>query len=418
MRYLSVVIFVISFISGILYFFVNMQDDTLKIGLLYSKTGTMKNEEKVLAQVLHYEVQKLNQQGGMLNNFIEIIEYDGASDEKEFAKGAEFLINRGVKTIFGTWTSASRKAVKQIVERENGLLFYPVQYEGFEESKNILYFGSIPNQQIKTAISYIKNNLGKKIYVVGSDYIYPRMIHVYIGELLGLINLELVGSKYIPLGGKSFKNVVEEIKTLKADVIINTLNGNSNTAFFKELKLQGISADNIPVISTSIDENSLKYMVDNLGVKTLNGHYIVGSYFNSIDNNLNKKLKKEYSKHLGKEFILTDAGFNMHLAFEFYKRAVVSKGTSEVQELLKEIEYDSMLSASGVSSFDGNNHMHKKSRIAKIKNGELNVIWSSDLLIKPKVFPSFKNKKFWIDKEQNLYKDWNNSWQSNEGGVL
>jgi len=193
MKFLSVVIFVILFIIGVLYSLTTQQSNTIKIGLLYSKTGTMSNEEKILEQVLTYQVDKINQEGGLLNSKVEIIKYDGKSDEKEFYKGAQYLIEKGVKTIFGSWTSASRKAIKPLIEKEDALLFYPVQYEGIEESNNIIYLGSVPNQQIKPTIAYIKNNFGKKIYIVGSDYIYPRMNHIYLEELSKLVGMEILG---------------------------------------------------------------------------------------------------------------------------------------------------------------------------------------------------------------------------------
>jgi len=418
MRFIIIILFVVVFISGMLYFFTSLQDKTIKIGLLYSKTGTMSKEEQVLSQVLHYQVEKINQEGGLLHKYVEIVEYDGASNEKEFAKGAEFLINKGVETIFGAWTSASRKAIKPIIERENALLFYPVQYEGIEESENIIYLGSVPNQQIRSSVSYIKNNFGKKIYIVGSDSIYPRINHIYIQEFSKLIGMDLLGASHVPLGTKSFKEVVQKIAILKPDVIINTLNASANSAFFNELKQQKIDAKQIRVFSTSIDEVSLKYMGDTLGTQALNGHYIMGSYFNSIDNIENVKIRKNYEKRYGKDFILTDVGFNVHMAFEFYKRAVINIGSVEAEKLLREIHNDTLESAAGILCLDDNNHLHKKVRISKIQNNRLDIVWESEYSIQPKPFPSFKNKQFWEKEQNRLYENWDESWQSNGGGAL
>ncbi|MEA3354173.1 MAG: transporter substrate-binding protein [Campylobacterota bacterium] len=418
MRFWSIVVFVVLFISSTLYFFISIQKDTIKVGLLYSKTGTMSTEEQIIAKMVKYKIAKVNKEGGLLNRKLEILEFDGKSDPGVFAKGAEQLLSNGATAIFGCWTSASRKEVKPIIEKYNSLLFYPVQYEGVEESKNIIYMGSTPNQQINPIINYVKEHYGNKIYIVGSDYIYPRMTHIYIDEISKFTGLNVVGYNYSALGSANFHEVVKEIKTLKPDVVINTLNGKSNIEFFKEFNTQEISSNDIPVFSTSIDESSIKMINKKLKSKVLDGHYLSSGYFNTIQNNENKQLKDELAKQYGKEFVLTDAGFNSCMSVEFFARAVKNTNSTNSLKILTYIKGGSIKFPSGIIYIDSNNnHIHKQMRIGKIKGNDVQIIWNSEVLTKPSTFPIFKTKEFWTEELQKLYNSWGKKWQaeSNKG---
>ena len=412
MRLYSIILFVIVFISSTLFIFINKKEDTIKVGLLYSKTGSMSVEEKVIAQILYYKVQKINESGGLLNKKVQIVEYDGKSNAADFAKGAEFLINKGVKTIFGCWTSASRKAVKPIVEKNNAVLFYPVQYEGVEKSDNIVYLGATLNQQINPTLSYILKSHGKRVYIVGSDYIYPRMNGIYLDEMSKLIELDIVGKSYSPLGSLDFKELVNNIKKSKPDVIINTLNGNSNKAFFKELQNQNITATNIPVFSMSIDESTLNNISKTIDNKILDGHYITSSYFNSIKSLENNKLKESLKKIYGNDFVLTNSGYNTSVAVDIWKKSVLLTKSIDPINFLDFIKLSSINTISGIFYIDTNNNTYKNMRIGKIIDNNIEIIWSSDVLVRPRPFPQFMPENFWLDSEKKLYKNWNNNWQA------
>ncbi len=412
MRLYSIILFVIVFISSTLFIFINKKEDTIKVGLLYSKTGSMSVEEKVIAQILYYKVQKINESGGLLNKKVQIVEYDGKSNAADFAKGAEFLINKGVKTIFGCWTSASRKAVKPIVEKNNAVLFYPVQYEGVEKSDNIVYLGATLNQQINPTLSYILKSHGKRVYIVGSDYIYPRMNGIYLDEMSKLIELDIVGKSYSPLGSLDFKELVNNIKKSKPDVIINTLNGNSNKAFFKELQNQNITATNIPVFSMSIDESTLNNISKTIDNKILDGHYITSSYFNSIKSLENNKLKESLKKIYGNEFVLTNSGYNTSVAVDIWKKSVLLTKSIDPINFLDFIKLSSINTISGIFYIDTNNNTYKNMRIGKIIDNNIEIIWSSDVLVRPRPFPQFMPENFWLDSEKKLYKNWDNNWQA------
>jgi urea transport system substrate-binding protein len=405
MKLFSIIAFVVVFIITSLLIFIEMQKDTIKVGLLYSKSGTMATEERVIGAMVHYAIEQINQKGGVLSQKVEIIEYDGASNPNSFKQGAKFLIEQGVKSIFGCWTSASRKAIIPVIERANVLLFYPVQYEGFENSKNIIYLGLSANQQLNPMITFITAHYGKRIYFVGSDYIYPRMSFLYLQELSHLVGIEIVGSHFEPLGSRSFKSVAKDIADLKPDAIINTLNGDSNSAFFKSLHPH----NTLPIFSTSIDESSLSTM----HLASLQGHYIVSSYFNALAQNDNTHFKAKIKKRFGKDFILTESAYNAYLGVEFWARAVKNAQSStniaKIQELLAG---DSLKSITGINYIDrNNNHLHKVINIAKIKDTTTHIVWNSQIVVKPYPFPIFKTQTFWLEHQKRLYHKWDQNWQ-------
>lgn len=414
MKLWAIILFVISFVTISLLALFQVKQDTVKIGLLYSQTGTMKTEEAAIAQILRYQVQLLNLQGGLLNKRIELVEYDGASNDQEFAKGAQFLIDQGITTIFGCWTSASRRAVKPIIEKADAILFYPVQYEGLESSENIYYLGSTPSQQINPMITFVKQNYGSRIYVVGSNYIYPRISGLYLSEMAHLLGLEIIGEDYFPLGSESFSEVVETIQKKQPDAIINLLNGESNIAFFETLN-QCTDCKKHPVFSTSLDERSLTKIIHHLPENALDGHYLSGSYFHNILSDKNYQLINDLRQHFGEDFLLTDASFNTLIAFEFWQRAVNDQGSFETKKIRASINGDGLNSANGIVYIDQkNNHIHKPMRIAQIHNNQLEIVWTSEIMANPNPYPIMKTSEFWQGQLNELYRSWDKRWQSDE----
>lgn len=404
---------VISLMVSSFLLFSYMQMKPVKIGLLYSKTGTMQAEEQAIAQAIHYQVEQVNKQGGLLGRKIKIVEYDGASSEVEFAKGAQFLVDQGVDTIFGCWTSASRKAVKPIIEKSNALLFYPVQYEGFERSKNIIYLGATPSQQINPMITYIQKNFGSNILVVGSNYIYPRMSALYLSQIANLVGMKVQAQYFIPLGSDKVKPIIKAIERYQPDAIVNFLNGDSNQAFFKALHQINTQPKAIPVFSTSMDERSIQNITNYESDEILNGHFFVGSYFESIDSKLNHQLLKRFKQHYGNEFLMTGAAHNALIAFDLWAAAVRDQQSFEVSDVLPVLKGQNIHSASGLHYIDlENNHSHKPMRIGQLSNGKMNIVWQSEGLARPNISPIFKTQDFWQKQSQQLYRDWQQRWQS------
>lgn len=399
MRTFIAIFSITAFIAALIFAFVGREKESIKIGLLYSATGTMSANEKPLGDILRAAVREINRNGGLLNREIEILEFDGKSDSQEFKRGAKELIDKGVVAIFGCWTSASRKEVKEIVESANSILFYPVQYEGFESSPNILYLGLSANQQINPTIDFIQTNFGNNIYLVGSDYIYPKAANFYINELSKLTDLQIVGERYFTLGSSDFKNLFEDIKSKKPDAIINTLNGDSNIEFFKKLQEFNITSDTVPVISLSVDEALLLEISKHVQNSATLGHYATWGYFNGINGNQNK--------------FTTDAMFSMYLGIELFKQAVLKSNKITSAEILKNIKRTSVNISDNIFYVDPiNQHVHRKVFIGKINNqNKFDIVWQSKYIINPQPYPPFKEIDFWENGIIEIYKSFGNSWE-------
>ena len=407
MRFSFVVAFILLFLSLSLSMLVQKKDDSIKIGLLYSKTGTMATEERVIAQMVEFAVEEINKNGGIDNKRVKIIKYDGASDPKIFAQGAEFLAELGIKTIFGCWTSASRVAVKPIIEKNNITLIYPVQFEGFEESDNIIYLGATPNQQINPTLSYIKKHYGESIYVVGSDYIYPQYTNVYIQELAKKIPLLVLGSSFEPLGSKDFSKAIKDIKKLKPKAIINLINGDSNIAFFQQLYEANLSSREYPVFSMSMDESSIKQIASSIGDEKIVGHYLTNSYLMSINTDENRKLIQKLKTKFGEHFILTDPGYFSYLGVKLwkgsYKRAKLY-GLS-LSQVIKTQSIDSTLGVVYID--DATGYTYKNIHIGKITQNGTYIAWKSHKILQPHAYKSIHSKEIW-QKLLNRSKETNN----------
>ncbi len=231
----------------------------VKVGLLHSLTGTMSISEVAVRDAELLAIKEINDAGGILGYQIKPVEEDGKSNPRMFAEKARKLIEQdGVVSIFGCWTSDSRKAVKPVVEELYNLLWYPVQYEGFEASPNIMYMGASPNQQVVPAVDFCAENFGKRFYLIGSDYVFPHTANEIIKAQLKNLGGTCVGETYVPMHESDFVQVVREIVKIKPDVIINTLNGSSNQSFFSQLKYSGPSAEEVPVMSFSVSESEIK----------------------------------------------------------------------------------------------------------------------------------------------------------------
>jgi urea transport system substrate-binding protein len=413
MRFWFITVFIMVFIGGSVALLRLQKNETIRIGLLYSQTGTMAGEERVIADMVRLAVEEINEQGGLLHKKIEIVEYDGKSEPEAFAKGASELIAQDAAVMFGCWTSASRKAVKPVVEAKGGLLFYPLQYEGGEESKNIVYLGMSANQQINPTIAYLKRRYGNRLYVVGSDYVYPRMAGLYIDTMAGFTGIEVVGLSYLPLGSTGFGEVVSDIRRLKPDAILNTINGSSNIPFFKALRDAGIGAEEIPVFSLSLDQSSIEAIASVIGMEPLMGHYATWSYFDTIDDPANARFKEKVYRRFGTQYRVTDAGYKSYLAVQFWKSAVLNTQTTDTEEIRAAVVRESIDSAEGIVYLDPrNNHLSQRVRIAAITPKGFELRWSSEHPVLPNPFPSIKPREFWEQSQRELYRSWNNRWES------
>ncbi|MFM7392864.1 MAG: urea ABC transporter substrate-binding protein [Cyanobium sp.] len=311
-------------------------DASVPVGILHSLSGTMAISEVGVAEAERLAIDEINAAGGVRAGGrrlkIEAVQRDGASEPLVFAAEAERLIRgRRVAALFGGWTSASRKAMLPVFESKNHILFYPIQYEGQECSRNIFYSGAVPNQQAEPAVDWLMKNfsdkLGKKVYLVGSDYVYPRTANTIIKEQMKALGGETVGEDYIPLGNTEVAPIIAKIKKAfpNGGIIINTLNGDSNVALFKQFKAAGIDPAKYPIMSFSIAEEEIRQ----IGPEYTTGTYAAWNFFMSLDTPASKKFTADFQKMYGAERVTGDPAESAYNMVYLWKNAVEKAGTFE-----------------------------------------------------------------------------------------
>ena len=362
----------------------NNKDDTVKVGILHSTTGTMASSESSVINAEKMAIDEINENGGVLGKKIQIVQADGKSDPLVFAEEARRLLTQEkVATIFGCWTSASRKAAQAVLEEPDifGLLWYPLQYEGMEASPNIMYIGAAPNQQIVPSVEYCAEKFGKRIYLVGSDYIFPRTANRIIKALLKDLGGECVGESYVPLESMDFKKSVQEIVETKPDIIMNTINGDSNKAFFNELRAAGITPKDIPTMNFSISEEEVSY----IGADILEGDYVTWNYFQTIASFKNKNFVQRYKERYGADKNIGDPMEAAYVAVYLWSLACEKAGTFDVEDIRMAAKGLTFDGPNGMVKIDeGNQHLQQKIRIGRINShGMIDTIWESAAAVKP-----------------------------------
>jgi urea transport system substrate-binding protein len=359
---------------------VSAQDDnTIKVGLLHSLSGTMSISETTVRDSELMAIDEINAAGGVLGKQIVPVVEDGASDWPTFAEKARKLIQEdNVAVIFGCWTSASRKAVLPVVEQLDGLLFYPVQYEGLEESPNIVYTGATTNQQIVPAVQYLLDQGKKKFFLLGSDYVFPRTSNTIIRAQLGASGGTVAGEEYVPLGGTEFTSIISEIQAAQPDVIFNTLNGDSNVAFFKQFTDAGYTADTLPVLSVSIAEEEVKSM----GVENITGQLTAWNYYETVDTPENTKFVAAFKAKYGADRVTSDPMEAGYFGVYLWKEAVEKANSFKVDDVRAAIHAGGISYAApeGTVSLDGpTQHTVKPVRIGKIReDGLIDTVFATD----------------------------------------
>ena len=350
-------------------------------------TGTMASSGRSLVDAILMAIDEVNQHGGVLGRPLHPVVQDGESRPTLFAKKATQLIREDqVQTIFGCWTSASRKAVLPIIERESQLLWYPVQYEGYEQSPAIMYGGAAPNQQIIPALEWGISQFGKKVFLVGSDYIFPRTANRLIKAELSRHHGILGGEYYQPLGRQDFRNAIQAINNRKPDFIMNTINGDSNQGFFQALAEANLSAETLPVISMSIAEDELQ----RIGLELTQGHYAAWNYFQSIDTPANHQFVSSFQQRYGSDRVTDDPLESAYVQVHLYAMAATKAGTTQPRAVRKAAQGLIFDAPQGLIRVDPQTyHTWKVARIGQIQgNGQFRIVWSSQLPIKPNPFPT------------------------------
>ncbi|NJP30958.1 urea ABC transporter substrate-binding protein [Micromonospora thermarum] len=360
----------------------DVSGDTVKVGLLNSLSGTMAISEVTVRDAIMLAVEEINAAGGVLGKKIEPIGEDGASDWPTFAEKAEKLISQDrVAAVFGCWTSASRKAVKPVFEKNKALLFYPVQYEGLEQSPYIFYTGATTNQQIVPGLDYLKAQGVKSVYLVGSDYVFPRTANKIIKAYAAANGMTVVGEDYAPLGSTEFGTIVNKVKASNANAVFNTLNGDSNVAFFKEYTSAGLTAATMPVVSVSIAEEEVK----GIGTQYLANQLTAWNYYQTTPGAANEKFVAAYKKKYGADKPTSDPMEAAYVSVHLWKAMVEKAGSFDVEKVRSAADGITFEAPEGLVTVDGaTQHIAKTARIGKVgADGLITEVWSSGQPIKP-----------------------------------
>ncbi|MFD0686624.1 urea ABC transporter substrate-binding protein [Actinomadura fibrosa] len=355
---------------------------TIKVGVLHSLSGTMAISEVTVKNSETLAIEEVNAAGGLLGKKVEPVVEDGASDWPTFAQKAQKLIKKDkVATVFGGWTSASRKAMLPVFERNKALLWYPVQYEGLESSPSIFYTGATTNQQIVPGLDYLKEKGKKKLYLVGSDYVFPRTANKIIKAYAKANGMQILGEEYTPLGHTEYSTLVNKIGEAKPDAVFNTLNGDSNVAFFKQLRSAGFDAAKLPVMSVSIAEEEVK----GIGIDNIVGQPVAWNYYETTKGRANDTFVKAFKAKYGTGKVTSDpmeAGYN---AVHLWAAAVKKAGSTDPEAVKKAAAGLSLDLPEGKVTIDGpTQHVYKTARIGVVrKDGLIDEVWSSKEPIKP-----------------------------------
>ena len=379
----------------------------IKVGVLHSLSGSMAISETTLKDVMLMLVAQQNEKGGLLGCPLEAVVVDPASDWPLFAeKARELLTVHEVDVIFGNWTSVSRKAVLPVIEELNGLLFYPVQYEGEESSRNVFYTGAAPNQQAIPAVDYLKDELGVERWVLaGTDYVYPRTTNKILEAYLkqnGVAEEDIM-INYTPFGHSDWQSIVADIKKFgsegKKTAVVSTINGDANVPFYKELGNQGISAEDIPVVAFSVGEEELS------GIDTtpLVGHLAARNYFMSDDTPENEAYIKTWHDFIENADRVTNDPMEAHkIGFDLWVKAVEKAGTTDPDKVIDAIVgLETGNLTGGTAKMLPNHHITKPVLIGEIQeDGQFAVVWQTEAEVPGDAWSDY------LEGSKDLVGDW------------
>lgn len=387
--------------------------DTIKVGILHSLSGTMAISETALKDVMLFMIEEQNKKGGLLGKQLEAVVVDPASDWPLFAEKARELIEQHkVDVVFGNWTSVSRKSVLPVFEELNGMLFYPVQYEGEESSRNIFYTGAAPNQQAIPAVEYLMSEEGgsvKRWVLAGTDYVYPRTTNKILESFLKAkgVPAEDIMVNYTPFGHSDWQTIVSDIKSFasagKKTAVVSTVNGDANVPFYKELGNQGIKAEDIPVVAFSVGEEELA------GIDTgpLVGHLAAWNYFMSVDAPENEELIEKWHAFIGDDKRVFNDPMEAHyIGFNMWAQAVEQAGTTNI-DAVRQAMYGQEVPnlTGGVAVMNTNHHLSKPVLIGEIQDdGQFATVWETDGVVVGDAWSDF------LPESAKLTADWTYPW--------
>lgn len=368
---------------------------SIKIGVLHSLSGTMASTEEPLVNALQLAIEEINAAGGINGQPLEAVVADCRSDDAYCGQQAERLITEEkVSVLFGCWTSLCRKTVKAVVENHHHLLFYPVQYEGLEHSPNIIYTGSVPNQQIIPATTWALQKLGKRVYLVGSNDIFPRIANLIIKDQLAAQGGALAGERYLQPGSSAMDALVQDIVRQRPQVVLSTISGDSNAQFFAALKRAGLG--NLPIISFSVAEAGMKTW----GGAGLTQHYAARSYFESLPGEANRRFVAAYRARFGADQTTSERMEDSYIGVYLWGQAAREAGSAEPGQVQRCILRQTLNAPEGMVAVDQQSrHLWKTPRIGKVRrDGQFDIVWEAPQALEPSPFPRYRQVEEW----QNL----------------
>jgi len=377
--------------------------------VLHSLTGTMATSGTSVVDATLFALDELNQAGGVLGRPIKPIVVDGRSDWPTFAREARRLLaQEKVCTVFGCWTSAGRKSVKPVFEEFDHLLLYPVQYEGLETSPAIVYLGAAPNQQILPAVEWAVRTLKRKrFFLVGSGYVFPRAANAILKDRLKQEGAEVVGEEYLPLGSQQAEAVVAAIARAKPDMILNTINGDSNTAFFRALRAAGLTPADTPTLSFSVGEQELR----SLNPADLAGDYAAWTYFQSLATPENQDFVRRFHAKYPQRSI-TDPMETAYLGVKLWAQAVDEAQSLDPKKIRRALLNQRLRGPGGEVRIDPDTqHCFRTPRIGQIQaDGQFKVVWTAPAPVRPEPYPNSRTAEAWRAFLHDLYTGWGNRW--------
>lgn len=380
----------------------------LRVGVVHALTGTMAANEAPLVDAVRMAVDEINAQGGLLGRRVEVVVANSGSDSLRAAKEVSRLITQEkVDVLFACWTSQCRKTVKPVVELNHHLMFYPVQYEGLEQSPNIIYTGSTANQQIIPGAHWALKNLAghtdktgqtgntKRVFLVGSDYVFPRLANHIIRDMVRFNQAEVAGELYRPLGSNDFSAVAEAIRVAQPDVVLNTVNGDSNVAFFRAMQQAGLSR--MPIVSFSVDASGLAA----LSAFGHDPHYAVWGYFQDLPGEANKRFVQAWQARKGvntpTSAPTSDPIEATYVGVKLWAQAVTASGSADLDVVNLAVARQSVAAPSGILAVDAaTRHLWKPVRVGKVRaQGGFEIVFDLGERLKPEPYPAYRTRSEW-----------------------
>lgn len=367
------------------------EPEPIRVGILFSQTGSMSISETQLKHVVVQAIEEINARGGVLGRRLEPVIQDGKTREDIFAKRTRELVESGVPVIFGAWRSVDRKAMLPVLESSDVLLFYPLQYEGNETSRSVFYGGMVPNQQMLPSLEWFMSPEGgsrTRVFLIGSDYVFPRTANYIVRKFLEGKSMQVVGETYVPFDHNDFTEHYRAIRESKADLILSTINGISNIALFRQFTEQGFDTETSPILATSIGEAGLR----SIPAQYTTGHYAAWSFFQSLNDDRARSFVRRFQDEYGSDRAVHDPMESAYTQVYLWREAVERAGSVsavEVRKIMeKNIEFDGPVGRVRIDP--RNHHAYKNVRIGRIlADQQFEIVYESPDLIRPEPYPSF-----------------------------